>query len=153
MIFCKGAIDTISENCVPFHGKFQCLGLFFNYNLRTSSDRLCLTLSFNGTITIPTQISNHNQKTIFHCAFYNGFKSTQIFCQNAQTIAIERLSGFRSPKENRKVATYPGHLATWDFRIWLCIHKAKRKWVVENFSLNKQTPVYWTASPALTKKR
>ena len=110
-IFCEGVIDRISENCVPFCRKFQCLGLFLNYNLCTLSQRLCLTLSFNGTMTIPTQISN-NQNTIFHYALSNGSKSTQIFCQNAQTIATERLFEVRSPKENRKVATYPGHLAT-----------------------------------------
>ena len=97
-IFCEGVIDRISENCVPFCRKFQCLGLFLNYNLCTLSQRLCLTLSFNGTITIPTQISN-NQNTIFHYALSNGSKSTQIFCQNAQTIATERL--LRSDRQKK----------------------------------------------------
>ena len=97
-IFCEGVIDRISENCVPFCRKFQCLVLFLNYNLCTLSQRLCLNLSFNGTITIPTQISN-NQNTIFHYALSNGSKSTQIFCQNAQTIATERL--LRSDRQKK----------------------------------------------------
>ena len=97
-IFCEGVIDRISENCVPFCRKFQCLGLFLNYNLCTLSQRLCLTLSFNGTMTIPTQISN-NQNTIFHYALSNGSKSTQIFCQNAQTIATDRL--LRSDRQKK----------------------------------------------------